>query len=378
MINFQYVLKMPSVAVQLLDGVLEGEEAAFDDDVFDGGTSSKPKFPGRPRNSLILKLRRGMTLVHPSLKPVATLGFDAEVRVLEQSQTAPVSEAGFDMVAAASSQVGLRLNSNQETIVLIGSVRQNVTATLCAPHQDSFLQMENSSDNILSSFSQPLLSDRASSTYLLDPEQLRAGDRARVHFTFRHYPEYIHVGSSLIFTNMTIKGEGIVTKLYPAPPVYYQPPSSPRRKSAPTTAFFRDMDGLSSDSTRLRSRSTADTMKPKSAKKSAGGLFGDVSSSDSDDLSERTQSGRGMSSADLEVMRQFRIDQENAMALRKSSDSHIVSAASQNSGSPASAFSKSRSGGAEGAAARMARHGAVSQKSKRAGLSANAPAGSNS
>jgi hypothetical protein len=72
---------------------------------------------------------------------------------------------------------------------------------------------------------------------------------------------------------------------------------------------------------------------------------------------QRTGKQKGMSEADLEVMRRFRIDQQNAMSLKKLSEiSSSAELSSPTSGSLQSSASKSRSGGAQVTADRIFRH----------------------
>ena len=70
------------------------------------------------------------------------------------------------------------------------------------------------------SFSQPVVhirTVRQSATILsMNSPLLRTGDRAHVHFKFMYNPEYISVGSTLLFREGRTKGMGKITKLiYP-------------------------------------------------------------------------------------------------------------------------------------------------------------------
>uniref|UniRef100_A0A9J2NZW3 Tr-type G domain-containing protein n=1 Tax=Ascaris lumbricoides TaxID=6252 RepID=A0A9J2NZW3_ASCLU len=107
------------------------------------------------------EVRKGMVLVSPLLKPRASLQFDAEVLVLHHPTT---------------------IARNYQAMVHVASIRQ--TATI--------IQMTK--------------------------EVLRTGDRDLVTFRFIRNPEYIRVGSRMVFREGRTKAVGTVTKVYPHMP----------------------------------------------------------------------------------------------------------------------------------------------------------------
>nr|Q17045.1 RecName: Full=GTP-binding protein AGP-1 [Ascaris suum]AAA86432.1 GTP-binding protein [Ascaris lumbricoides] len=107
------------------------------------------------------EVRKGMVLVSPLLKPRASLQFDAEVRVLHHPTT---------------------IARNYQAMVHVASIRQ--TATI--------IQMTK--------------------------EVLRTGDRDLVTFRFIRNPEYIRVGSRMVFREGRTKAVGTVIKVYPHMP----------------------------------------------------------------------------------------------------------------------------------------------------------------
>eukprot|EP01062_Namystynia_karyoxenos_P006215 TRINITY_DN1216_c0_g3_i2.p1 TRINITY_DN1216_c0_g3~~TRINITY_DN1216_c0_g3_i2.p1 ORF type:complete len:667 (+),score=239.48 TRINITY_DN1216_c0_g3_i2:127-2127(+) len=102
-------------------------------------------------------IRKGMVLLCRSVKPVAVWEFEAEVTVLFHSTT---------------------IHSNYQPVVHCRTIRQSAR-----------IRIESQ-------------------------EALRTGDRATVHFTFMFRPEYVTVGSKLIFREGRTKGLGTVTKVF--------------------------------------------------------------------------------------------------------------------------------------------------------------------
>jgi len=107
------------------------------------------------------QLRKGMVLIHPSLKPTSCMEFDAEVVVLYHSTTMTV---GY------------------EAVVHCGAVHQ------------------------------------AARLIKIDREHLRTGDKATVTFRFMFFPEYLVVGSRIIFREGRAKGIGRVVSTKPYTP----------------------------------------------------------------------------------------------------------------------------------------------------------------
>jgi len=102
-----------------------------------------------------------MVLIHPSLKPTSCMEFDAEVVVLYHSTTMTV---GY------------------EAVVHCGAVHQ------------------------------------AARLIKIDREHLRTGDKATVTFRFMFFPEYLVVGSRIIFREGRAKGIGRVVSTKPYTP----------------------------------------------------------------------------------------------------------------------------------------------------------------
>jgi len=105
-------------------------------------------------------LRKGMVLVHKSMSPVACREFEAEVLVLYHQTT---------------------IQKNYEAVVHCGTSQQ------CA--------------RILE----------------IDKGVIRTGDKAKVRFRFLSRPEFITVGSRLIFREGRAKGIGRVLQLFATP-----------------------------------------------------------------------------------------------------------------------------------------------------------------
>ncbi|XP_065212042.1 GTP-binding protein 1 [Planococcus citri] len=104
------------------------------------------------------QIRKGMVMVSPSLKPIASLEFEADILVLHHPTT---------------------INPRYQAMVHCGSIRQ--TAYI--------LKMSSRS--------------------------LRTGERATVHFRFIKYPEYLKVGQRLVFREGRTKAVGNVLKMIP-------------------------------------------------------------------------------------------------------------------------------------------------------------------
>ncbi|XKL61527.1 hypothetical protein PGB90_008584 [Kerria lacca] len=104
------------------------------------------------------QIRKGMVMVSPSLKPTASLEFEADILVLHHPTT---------------------INPRYQAMVHCGSIRQ--TAFI--------LKMSSRS--------------------------LRTGERAVVHFRFIKYPEYLKMGQRLVFREGRTKAVGNVIKMIP-------------------------------------------------------------------------------------------------------------------------------------------------------------------
>eukprot|EP01002_Notosolenus_urceolatus_P014734 NODE_651_length_1881_cov_16.310590_g523_i0.p1 GENE.NODE_651_length_1881_cov_16.310590_g523_i0~~NODE_651_length_1881_cov_16.310590_g523_i0.p1 ORF type:complete len:597 (-),score=148.87 NODE_651_length_1881_cov_16.310590_g523_i0:91-1764(-) len=118
-------------------------------------------------------IRKGMVIVAPSAKPVASWTFDAEVLVLFHSTT---------------------IKSNYQPVVHCHTIRQSASITL---------------------------TDESSC--------LRTGDKAIVRFRFLYRPEYIQPGAKLIFREGRTKGVGTVTRAFcDAQPSAGGAPATPR------------------------------------------------------------------------------------------------------------------------------------------------------
>ncbi|EFP00256.1 CRE-CGP-1 protein [Caenorhabditis remanei] len=103
-------------------------------------------------------VRKGMVLVDPKIKPVASMLFDAEILVLHHPTT---------------------IKPNYQAMLHIGSVRQ--TATLVS----------------------------------MGKEVLRTGDRDKVQFKFIRQPEYIRPGTKMVFREGRTKAVGTVLSVVP-------------------------------------------------------------------------------------------------------------------------------------------------------------------
>ncbi|CCD71977.1 GTP-binding protein cgp-1 [Caenorhabditis elegans] len=103
-------------------------------------------------------VRKGMVLVDPKVKPVASMVFEAEILVLHHPTT---------------------IKPNYQAMLHIGSVRQ--TATLVS----------------------------------MGKEVLRTGDRDKVQFKFIRQPEYIRPGTKMVFREGRTKAVGTVSSVVP-------------------------------------------------------------------------------------------------------------------------------------------------------------------
>jgi GTPase len=101
-------------------------------------------------------VRKGMALVHPSLKPLGCMKFEAEITLLE----------GFK-----------KIQLQHEPVLHIGTVNQSARITK------------------------------------LDLENLESVGSGVVQFEFKHQPEYIRVGSKLVFREGFAKGVGTVSRI---------------------------------------------------------------------------------------------------------------------------------------------------------------------
>ncbi|CAI2354295.1 unnamed protein product [Caenorhabditis sp. 36 PRJEB53466] len=104
------------------------------------------------------EVRKGMVLVDPKVKPVASMLFEAEILVLHHPTT---------------------IKPNYQAMLHIGSVRQ--TATLVS----------------------------------MGKEVLRTGDRDKVQFKFIRQPEYIRAGTKMVFREGRTKAVGTVLSVVP-------------------------------------------------------------------------------------------------------------------------------------------------------------------
>eukprot|EP01001_Neometanema_parovale_P012994 NODE_933_length_1983_cov_100.448925_g885_i0.p1 GENE.NODE_933_length_1983_cov_100.448925_g885_i0~~NODE_933_length_1983_cov_100.448925_g885_i0.p1 ORF type:complete len:605 (-),score=123.95 NODE_933_length_1983_cov_100.448925_g885_i0:97-1911(-) len=102
-------------------------------------------------------IRKGMVMLERTSKPAAVWEFEAEIVVLYHSTT---------------------IQSNYQPVLHCGTVRQSCTITL------------------------------SEST-----ELLRTGDKARVKFKFMYKPEYVKVGSKIIFREGRTKGLGTISSI---------------------------------------------------------------------------------------------------------------------------------------------------------------------
>jgi GTP-binding protein 1 len=108
-------------------------------------------------------VRKGMVLVHPSVKPVAVWGFEAKVVVLYHSTTITVGYA---------------------PVIACLTVRQAA---------------------------------RVAAIVDADKDCLRTGERATLRFVFMYRPEYLKVGMRAIFREGKAKGCALVTKIFSSP-----------------------------------------------------------------------------------------------------------------------------------------------------------------
>jgi len=104
------------------------------------------------------QIRKGMILAHPSLKPTSCLEFDCEIVVLYHSTT---------------------MSLGYEAVVHCGAIHQ------------------------------------AARLIKMDREHLRTGDKATVTFRFCYFPEYMVIGSRIIFREGRAKGIGRVINTFP-------------------------------------------------------------------------------------------------------------------------------------------------------------------
>eukprot|EP00035_Acanthoeca_spectabilis_P022042 m.441661 g.441661 ORF g.441661 m.441661 type:complete len:575 (-) comp18690_c0_seq1:1374-3098(-) len=104
-------------------------------------------------------IRKGMVLVHPSVKPVASWEFDAEVVILHHPTT---------------------ITAKYQAMVHCGSVRQTA----------AILRM-------------------------CDKDQLRTGDKARCRFRFVRGPEFLEEGARVVFREGRTKAVGTILRLIP-------------------------------------------------------------------------------------------------------------------------------------------------------------------
>lgn len=102
------------------------------------------------------QIRKGMLLMHPSLNPVATWQFVAEIRILFHSTTIQV---------------------NYQPVVHCGTVRQAAKITL------------------------------------MNSDVLRTGDKALCHFCFMYRPEFLSLGRRLLFREGRTKGVGQIVSI---------------------------------------------------------------------------------------------------------------------------------------------------------------------
>lgn len=123
-------------------------------------------------------IRKGMVLVAPALKPVSTFEFEADIIVLHHPTT---------------------MTSKYQAMVHCGTVRQ----TACILHMDA--------------------------------DHLRSGDHTSVVFRFMQHPEYMRVGSKIIFRDGRTKAVGTVTKVLP-PVSSSETHSAARAHTTATTA----------------------------------------------------------------------------------------------------------------------------------------------
>jgi len=133
-----------------VDEVRAGQSASF---------AVKVVAPGGSKEDRTLRknhIRKGQVLVDPDLRPRAARGFAAEVFVLHHPTT---------------------IKKGYQPVVHARTVRQ------VAAVQD------------------------------MNVELLRSGTRARVRFRFQHYPEYLTVGTPIIFREGNTRGIGVIKRV---------------------------------------------------------------------------------------------------------------------------------------------------------------------
>jgi GTPase len=101
-------------------------------------------------------IRRGMVLIHESIKPRPIYGFQAEVLILHHPTT---------------------IKNNYQCVIHCGCTRQ------------------------------------AASMEMAEGDALRTGDRSRVNFKFLYYPEWVEIGDTIIFREGSTKGVGKVVSV---------------------------------------------------------------------------------------------------------------------------------------------------------------------
>lgn len=126
-------------------------------------TSTQRAFCGQPASLAIGKinrsvLRKGMALVDPNLHPVASISFEAEVSLIEDSQ---------------------ELQVHSEPVLHLETIHQSA-------------RIISFGDNCL---------------------QLNPGESGIAVFRFCHHPEYVRVGNKFLFRHGYISGFGLVTRL---------------------------------------------------------------------------------------------------------------------------------------------------------------------
>lgn len=147
--------------------------------------------------------RSGMVLLSPSLFPSAVRRFDATILILNHRSEI---KTGYQPVV----HVGTVVQSAK--IVSLSAAPVSVTDV----GQESKANPEASSGQVGANGEAASTSDVSSSNESNDDElaAVRTGDRALVTFEFAHYPEYLIVGSKLIFREGSTKGIGRVVKLH--------------------------------------------------------------------------------------------------------------------------------------------------------------------
>jgi len=141
-------------------------------------------------------LRKGMSLVHPAVKPVASREFEAEVLVLYHSTT---------------------IQRGYEAVVHCGTTQQ------CARIID------------------------------IDRDVIRTGDKAKVRFRFQARPEFLQPGTRLIFREGKAKGIGRVTQLFTTPlvPAAPTPAAASASSSSSTTPTAPEASASTTTTTSL-------------------------------------------------------------------------------------------------------------------------------